>query len=76
MLLSCVQMDAIVPFTGTRRWISNLKLGTPTVEFSQWIVDKQAGGFVTEWNEPHKFTFTTVRGAGHMYVSSPSSSPC
>lgn len=57
--------DAIVPYTGTRMWIE--KLGRPVVnDHHQWFVDTngmQVGGWATQYD---KFTFTTVRGAGHM----------
>ena len=57
--------DAIVPYTGTRMWIE--KLNRPVVKRNhQWFVNTngmQVGGWATQYD---KFTFTTVRGAGHM----------
>lgn len=57
--------DAIVPTTGTRRWIEHL--GRPIVnDTHQWWVDtngRQVGGWAIQYD---RMTFTTVRGAGHM----------
>lgn len=57
--------DAIVPLTGTRRWVR--ALNRPIVnDLHQWFVDTngmQVGGWATQYD---RFTFTTVRDAGHM----------
>jgi len=57
--------DAIVPYTGTRKWIALLE--RPVVkELHEWYADTngmQVGGWATQYDG---FTFTTVRGAGHM----------
>jgi serine carboxypeptidase-like clade II len=57
--------DAIVPTTGTRRWIR--VLNRPIVnDVHQWWVDTngpQVGGWATKYD---RLTFTTVRDAGHM----------
>lgn len=57
--------DAIVPYTGTRRWIR--ALNRPIVkDVHQWWVDTnglQVGGWATQYD---RLTFTTVRDAGHM----------
>ena len=57
--------DAIVPYTGTRMWIQ--KAGRPTVKKNhQWFADTngmQVAGWATQYD---KFTFATVRGAGHL----------
>lgn len=57
--------DAIVPTTGTRRWLR--VLNRPIVnDVHQWWVDTngpQVGGWATKYD---RLTFTTVRGAGHM----------
>jgi len=55
-------IDAIVPVTGTRAWLSLLPLNI-TEPWRPWTVDNQVGGYVTVYD---KLTFTTVRGAGHM----------
>jgi len=55
-------VDAIVPYPGTRQWIAELK--RPIVEsWRPWIVNKQVGGYVTVYKG---LTFVTVRNAGHM----------
>jgi serine carboxypeptidase-like clade 2 len=57
--------DAIVPTTGTRRWVEYLGR-TIVNDTHQWWVDTngaQVGGWATEYD---RMTFTTVRGAGHM----------
>ena len=57
--------DAIVPTTGTRRWVRSLN--RPIVsDTHQWFVDtngRQVGGWAIQYD---RFTFTTVRDAGHM----------
>jgi serine carboxypeptidase-like clade 2 len=57
--------DAIVPFTGTRRWLK--ALNRPIVnDVHQWFADTnglQVGGWAVQYD---RLTFTTVRGAGHM----------
>lgn len=56
--------DAIVPYTGTRRWIK--VLDRPIVDdLHQWWVNTngpQVGGWATKYD---RLTFTTVRAAGH-----------
>jgi serine carboxypeptidase-like clade 2 len=55
-------IDAIVPITGTRAWLSKLNL--PIVQsWIPWTLDQQTGGYVTEYQG---LTFSSVRGAGHM----------
>jgi hypothetical protein len=55
-------VDAIVPVTGTREWLSQLPLKIKS-EWRPWYVNSQVGGYVTVYD---KLTFSTVRGAGHM----------
>jgi len=55
-------VDAIVPVTGTRQWLSSLKLPINT-PWASWEVNGQVGGYVTQYQG---LTFTTVRNAGHM----------
>ena len=57
--------DAIVPYTGTRMWIHKLNRAIVN-DHHQWFADTngmQVAGWATQYD---KFTFTTVRGAGHM----------
>eukprot|EP01117_Protostelium_nocturnum_P012922 TRINITY_DN4783_c0_g2_i2.p1 TRINITY_DN4783_c0_g2~~TRINITY_DN4783_c0_g2_i2.p1 ORF type:complete len:471 (+),score=127.14 TRINITY_DN4783_c0_g2_i2:3-1415(+) len=55
-------VDAIVPVTGSRAWISTLK--QPIVRpWTAWTLNGQTGGFVTKYQD---MLFATVRGAGHM----------
>lgn len=54
--------DAIVPFTGTQRWIECL--GRPVKnDWHSWRVNSQVAGNAIEYD---KLTFITVKGAGHM----------
>jgi serine carboxypeptidase-like clade II len=55
-------IDAIVPVTGTRRWIESLDL--PVKErWHPWTLDGQVAGFREDYEG---LSFLTVRGAGHM----------
>lgn len=54
-------VDSVVPITGTRYSLAQLKLSTK-VSWYPWYVKKQVGG----WTEVYEgLTFATVRGAGH-----------
>ena len=58
--------DAIVPYTGTRKWLRVLNR-TIVDDVHEWFVDTngmQVGGWAINYAE--RLTFTTVRGAGHM----------
>jgi len=56
-------VDAIVPFDGTMRWINSLNR-TVKDPWHVWLDQRgQAGGFATVYDG---FTFTTVRNAGHQ----------
>jgi serine carboxypeptidase-like clade II len=55
-------VDAIVPVTGTRRWIASLGLSV-TLPWRPWHVAGQVGGYKLGYDG---LTFATVRGAGHM----------
>ncbi|KAL2611260.1 hypothetical protein R1flu_022952 [Riccia fluitans] len=55
-------VDAIVPVTGSRAWISTLGLNI-VEDWKPYYVNNQVGGYVTKYD---KMTFATVRGAGHM----------
>jgi serine carboxypeptidase-like clade 2 len=60
--------DAIVPFTGTRKWLHALNR-TIVHDTHEWFADtngQQVGGWATEYD---RFTFTTVRDAGHMVAT-------
>jgi serine carboxypeptidase-like clade 1 len=62
-------VDSSVPYTGTARWAA--AIGGPllpnTTEWTQWTFNQpdgpQVGGHVTYYES---FTYTTVRGSGHM----------
>lgn len=59
-------IDGIVPVLGTLKNVAALKRPVKTSWRSWYVTDqygKQVGGFVTVYD---KFTFATVRGAGHM----------
>jgi serine carboxypeptidase-like clade 2 len=57
--------DAIVPYTGTRRWLR--ALNRPIVNpLHQWYSNSngpQVGGWAVQYD---RLTFTTVRAAGHL----------
>lgn len=61
--------DAIVPFTGTRRWVQAIGNTTIATRYVPWLANGQVGGFVRSYNNDGRFVFTTVRGAGHMVPS-------
>ena len=55
-------VDGIVPTLGTLYWINSLN--RPILDdWRPWTLSGQVGGYVTRYD---KFTFTTVRNAGHM----------
>ena len=57
--------DAIVPFTGTRKWLKALNRSIVN-DVHQWFSDtngEQVGGWAVQYD---RLTFTTVRDAGHM----------
>jgi len=55
-------VDAIVPYSGSRQWISNLK--RPVISsWTPYTVNQQVGGYVQVLKG---LTFATVRNAGHM----------
>ena len=62
MLVYSGDVDAIVPVTGTRRWIAALGL-KETKPWRAWRAGEQVGGFRHDFDGLH---FATVRGAGHM----------
>jgi len=55
-------VDAIVPYGGTRQWVANLNRAVLS-PWKPYIVDQQVGGYYTVYEG---FTFATVRNAGHM----------
>lgn len=59
-------VDAIVPYWGSRQWIASLGM-TVSKPWRAWLTpdNNQAGGFIQEYANG-QFTFITVRGAGHM----------
>jgi serine carboxypeptidase-like clade 2 len=62
-------VDAIVPFTGTRLWLQ--EFGLPEAEpWRAYTVNGQVGGGVMTYGPPAPgaagLTFATVRNAGHM----------
>jgi carboxypeptidase C (cathepsin A) len=61
ILIYSGDVDAAVPFTGTRQWIANLNL-TEVTGLNPWYVDGEVAGFVQEFAG---LTFATVRGSGH-----------
>ena len=62
MLVYSGDVDAIVPVTGSRRWVHGLQLPEVT-PWAPYITAGQVGGF---WQSFEGLSFATVRGAGHM----------
>jgi len=61
--------DGAVPFVGTVGWIHNLQKGNaPGVEWEHWTSSGQVAGYYTTYQNDvtNDFTFTTIKGAGHM----------
>ncbi|XP_039000729.1 serine carboxypeptidase-like 2 [Hibiscus syriacus] len=54
--------DAGIPYLGTESWIKSLNLSIVD-DWRPWFVDGQVGGYSREYE--NKFTFATVKGAGH-----------
>jgi len=62
ILIYSGDVDAIVPYSGTREWV--YKLNRPIVDpWKPYYIGKQVGGYFTVYKG---LTFATVRGAGHM----------
>jgi len=64
MLVYSGDVDAIVPVTGTRRWIKSLGLDVEE-SWRPWSIKGQVGGYVEVYDRD-SLTFATVREAGHM----------
>ena len=61
------EADLCVPFTDNEWWTSSM--GYAEVDsWAPWFVDGAHGSYIGGYrtNYAHNFTFTTVRGAGHM----------
>ena len=57
--------DSAVPTIGTRAWLNNL--GYPVaVNWTEWMLDGQVGGFFMRYTT--NLRFVTIRGAGHMCI--------
>jgi carboxypeptidase C (cathepsin A) len=55
--------DNCIPYTQDQEWTS--KLGLKEIKgWHPWKVDDAVAGYATEYDE--NFTFTTVKGAGHL----------
>lgn len=61
ILIYSGDVDAAVPFTGTRAWIQNLNL-TTTSDYEPWYVDGQVAGYKQDYAG---LSFVTIRGSGH-----------
>lgn len=63
-------VDAIVPFAGTRLWLSRLGLPVSKADgtWRSWNVGGQVGGWWTAYDGPNnsRLGFATVRNAGHF----------
>lgn len=63
--------DSVVPWTGTAKWVlTETGFSGKTIDWANWnyVADggwgPQVGGSVTQFS--NGFTFSTIRGAGHM----------
>lgn len=68
ILIYSGSVDDSVPTDGTRAWIRTLREEnhlTYQHKWKGWYVNEQTAGYVETYNDG-KFTFATVRGAGHM----------
>jgi len=54
--------DAMVPFSGTRKWIKELKM-TVKEKWSPWMTNNQISGYKVRYDG---LDFVTVKGVGHM----------
>ena len=61
ILIYSGDFDAVVPFTGTQRWIRCLGLPVKKA-WHPWMINNQVGGNVIEYD---RLTFLTVKGSGH-----------
>jgi serine carboxypeptidase-like clade 2 len=55
-------VDAVVPITGTRRWIESLDQPIKK-RWHPWVYENQVAGFKEDYGG---LSLLTVRGAGHM----------
>jgi len=62
MLVYSGDVDAIVPITGTRAWLSSLQLPIQN-PWRPYMLDGQVAGYTVEYQG---LTFASVRNAGHM----------
>jgi len=54
--------DACVPFTGSIKWIQNLKLPIKS-QYDSWVINGQVVGYTQEYEG---LTYTTIKGTGHL----------
>lgn len=64
-------VDACVPYLGTMRWVADVAENYTMIgnDWNAWTADSNVAGYFSTWDVPnsaHNFTFSTVRGAGHM----------
>jgi len=62
VLIYSGDVDAIVPYAGTRQWIADLQRNI-VQPWQPYMVQNQVGGYYTVYEG---LTFATVRNAGHM----------
>jgi len=67
ILIYSGDVDAVVPFLGTVRWIETLSLPVKS-DFVQWLLpNKQVGGYWKDYTVTSgSFTYLSIRDAGHM----------
>jgi serine carboxypeptidase-like clade 2 len=56
--------DECIPYIQDEAWTSDMGLPIKT-NWRPWLLDNQVAGYVVEYQAPVRFTFLTVKGAGH-----------
>jgi len=62
ILIYSGDVDSVIPFLGTEKWIDSLNLNVKE-NWRPWMDDKQVGGYVKIYDG---LTFISIRGSGHM----------
>lgn len=57
--------DSAVPTIGTRAWMNNLGYNV-AVNWTEWMLDEQVGGFFMRYST--NLRLVTIRGSGHMCI--------
>lgn len=63
ILIFSGDVDSVVPFLGTEKWIESLHLKKLSPRKTWLLPNKQIGGYIQQYD---KLTYLSIRGAGHM----------